>query len=188
MNNPFSKIYESCNSGIVPDFPYLVDIELTNTCNLQCQHCPTGQGTAKREKGFMKGNVWHKVLKELIKYQTPVRFARWGEPTLHRKVYDWIAEAEVLTHLTTNGVLLDIDKILDCGLDSIKFSLHGQDITEKIEALHGRPYTTVYGRPYITVMSYPKMRDLSLPSDTHTKCPEVFGKLSFTSPTIIKLS
>ena len=176
MGNPFSKIYEDCNSGVIPDFPYLVDIELTNTCNLKCQYCPTGQGTAEREKGFMKGNIWCKILKELIEHQTPVRFARWGEPTLHKKVYDWIAEAKgknLLTHLTTNGKLLRVYEVLDCGLDSIKFSVHDYDPSEKIKTLYKSS-----PRPYITVTPYAKMRDLSLPSDTHTKCPEVFGKLS----------
>lgn len=197
MLNPFSEIYEKCNSGTgkeklknLPDFPHLIDIELCNVCNLSCKICPTGQGIVKRPKGFMTGNVFHKIINELSRHKTPIRFVRWGEPTLHPDLYKWIRKAKnkgLLTHLNTNGKELDIDQVCKCGLDSIKFSLHGEDLSEKTELLYHKD-----PRPYMLVTSYEvgveecfadkatvsKIRDLDRPVDNHHECPEVFNKLS----------
>jgi len=174
MDNPFEFAYDLCNSTTEPlTLPYLLDIELTNTCNLSCDKCPTGMGTCKRPKGFMSGNVFHKILSEAT---AAIRFVRWGEPTLHPRLYDWISEAKgkgLLTHINTNGILLDVEEVLDCGLDSIKFSLHGRNVSEKVNSLYERT-----PRPYITVTNYEIMRDLSKPPQKYKPCPEVFCKLS----------
>lgn len=191
MVNPFRELYRKCYfERERRNFPILVDIELCNFCNFACSACPTGQGTINRKQGFMTGNIWCIVLKELASHITPVRFVRWGEPTLHPKVYDWIKEASdhhLLTHLTTNGAKLDIDRIYN--LDSIKFSLHGHPETQFFaRELYKRKI-----RPYITVSSYgcdfigetcadeerrETIRDLSKPSKHYIPCPEVFSKLS----------
>lgn len=151
--------------------------------------CPTGQGTIRRKQGFMTGNVWSIILKELAKHHTPVRFIRWGEPTLHSKIYDWISEAKeygLLTHLTTNGTRLNVQEILDCGLDSIKISVHNivPDRLFELYTSHSRPYISVtdYDELYHIVpadeVRHDKSRDLSKPPEKYIQCPEVFGKLS----------
>jgi radical SAM protein with 4Fe4S-binding SPASM domain len=197
LSNPFSEIYEKCNSGTgkeklknLPDFPHYVDIELCNYCNLSCQMCPTGTGGFRRTQGFMTGNVFYKVLNELSRHHTPIRFVRWGEPTLHRDLYKWIRRAKdkgLLTHLNTNGKILDVDQVCWSGLDSIKFSLHGEGLSEKTELLyHKEP------RPYMTVTAYEgsidgyfaddittgKIRDLDKVAKQYHECPEVYDKLS----------
>ena len=175
MDDPFKHIYDMCNRvKETASAPWLLDIELTNNCNLKCDRCPTGMGTCKRPKGFMSGNVFHKILDkpDVI----AIRFVRWGEPTLHPRLYDWIAEARdkgIITHINTNGILLDVEEVLDCGLHSIKFSLHGQDVSEKIDALYLRE-----PHPYITVTDYETMRDLTEPAKEYKPCPEVFCKIS----------
>jgi len=52
--NKWNSIYSKCNSGTnkdkyanLIDFPRFLDVELTNTCNLNCIMCPTGM------------NKWH---------------------------------------------------------------------------------------------------------------------------------
>ena len=88
--NPFKPIYAECNEGNsrqkidnLPIFPRCLDIELTNLCNFKCLMCPTGTGAHQRKKGLMSDAVFDKIIDEIKKYKTPLRFIRWGEPTLH---------------------------------------------------------------------------------------------------------
>ncbi|MEW6263550.1 MAG: radical SAM protein [Thermodesulfobacteriota bacterium] len=138
--NPFKPIYDICNSGgsnhklvNLPDFPRYMDVELTNHCNFRCLMCWTGTGASRRPKGFMSEQTWQKLLDEIQEHKTPLRFIRWGEPTLHPKYLDFIGQAKrlgITGHLTTNGYLLKesaLEQLVELPLDSIKFSLQGID-------------------------------------------------------------
>jgi MoaA/NifB/PqqE/SkfB family radical SAM enzyme len=138
--NPFKQIYDKCNQGgpkfkleNLIDFPRYIDIELTNSCNFHCLMCSVGTNTTVREKGFMKDEIYYKILNEINEYKTPIRFVRWGEALLHPKLIDYIKAAKkmgIMCHLNTNGSLLDEDKIeelIEIQLDSIKFSFQGID-------------------------------------------------------------
>lgn len=109
-------------------FPYIVDIELTNYCNLKCAFC--GQQNMTRHKGFMSKETFTKVVDECAEYGTPIRLIRWGEPFLHRDIISFCRYAKgkgLPVHITTNGLLIG-DKIrdmVDLGLDSIIFSFQG---------------------------------------------------------------
>ena len=138
MDNPFIPIYKACYTGTGKEklanplpFPRMVDVELTNLCNFQCRICPTGMRTVKRNQGFMTGNIYQKILNELRIYGTPIRFVRWGEPTLHPQLTYFIEQAKkggLLCHINTNGFFMDsefISRILHIPLDVIKFSMQG---------------------------------------------------------------
>ncbi len=138
--NPFSPIYSICNSGTsleklktYPEFPRYLDVELTNHCNFHCLMCPTGNLSQKRKKGYMERWVFNKLLEEVIKHKTPIRFIRWGEPTLHKNFIEFIQLLKkngIICHINTNGKLLNeniIEKLMNLGLDSIKFSFQGVD-------------------------------------------------------------
>ena len=138
--NPFSPIYRACNQGNsqlkfaeLPVFPRLLDIELTNTCNFRCLMCPTGTFAMKRSKGFMDPAVFYKILDEAAPHGAALRFIRWGEPLLHPQLAEFIAAAKergLLTHINTNGSKLNqatMERLVDAGLDSIKFSFQGVD-------------------------------------------------------------
>jgi radical SAM protein with 4Fe4S-binding SPASM domain len=138
--NPFRPLYDLCNKENsewryknLPDFPNFVDLELTNTCNFRCLMCPTGNLSQKRASGFMEDDVYYKILGEIKVSKTPIRFIRWGEPTSHPKMVEFIRAAKkdgVMCHLNTNGSLLNeekIDQLLKIPLDSIKFSFQGVD-------------------------------------------------------------
>ena len=81
----------------------------------------------------MDNNIFDKVLDEIKGYKTPLRFIRWGEPTLHPKMISWIRTARangVICHINTNGYKIDDEMIaafIDIPLDSIKFSFQGVD-------------------------------------------------------------
>lgn len=93
--------------------------------------CPTGNGTLKREQGFIKLPLLEKVLDEAMEHDVPVRYIRWGEPTLHPRFYDVMIETktrDIICHINTNGKSMteELANFLICvGLDSIKFSFQG---------------------------------------------------------------
>jgi MoaA/NifB/PqqE/SkfB family radical SAM enzyme len=138
--SPFKNIYAACNIGNskakladLPDFPRFMDIELTNTCNFRCLMCPTGTHSMKRTSGFMTDEIFYKILDEIQPYKTPLRFIRYGEPTLHQQLVEFIRAANevgCMTHINTNGSKLDrgaIEELIEAGLTSIKFSFQGVD-------------------------------------------------------------
>lgn len=145
-SNPFQSIYEACNAGnskeklaSLPDFPRLLDIEATNSCNFRCLMCPTGNHSMRRKTGFMSDEVYFKIINEIKKTRTPLRFIQWGEPLLHPRITEFLCIAHghgILTHLNTNGSKLSqeiIEELIGSGLDSIKFSFQGVDAKGYLE-------------------------------------------------------
>lgn len=132
--NPFRSIYDSnayklARLSVNVKAPFIVDVELTNNCNLMCKMCARQLMT--RERGFMELDTFARVLDECIKTGTPIRFIRWGEPFLHRKIIAWakkVKEAGLLLHITTNGLIItetQMQELVNMGLDSIIFSMQG---------------------------------------------------------------
>lgn len=136
LSNPFNEIYQSNKfRGVLAhrdkptDFPQMIDIELTNHCNLKCLFC--GQQDMTRDKGFITKELMQKVVNECKEHNTPIRLIRWGEPLLHPEVIDLcrtVKYAGLPLHITTNGILLTENKmfkLLEMRLDSIIFSFQG---------------------------------------------------------------
>ncbi len=134
--NPFRRIYDDegfrgvlKNKKRIRPFPYLVDIELTNICNLKCIFC--GQQVMKRPRGFMSKKVFEKIIGECKQFRSPVRFIRWGEPFLHPKIIEFarLAKCEELpVHITTNGLVItegQMKEMVNIGVDSLIFSFQG---------------------------------------------------------------
>ena len=139
--NELKKIYRTIDSGTarekmanLPIFPKIIEFEITNHCNFSCIMCPTGIGTAKRDRGYMTEEVFGRVISELSGHNVALKFVGQGEPLLHPNAIGFIGKAHkngIITHLTTNGSLLSeemIRSIVDEQiLDSIKFSFQGID-------------------------------------------------------------
>jgi len=134
--NPFRKVYDSErfkavleNKDKLPDFPFLIDLEPTNYCNLKCLFC--GQQAMTRPKGFMPEQVFEKVVQECQENNTPIRLIRWGEPFLHPKIIEFLKYAKskgILLHITNNGLAIKQEQIKDLvelGVDSVIFSFQG---------------------------------------------------------------
>tara|TARA_B100001971_G_scaffold56077_1_gene51143 strand:+ start:129 stop:1094 length:966 start_codon:yes stop_codon:yes gene_type:complete len=134
--NPFRAIYDSerFKSVLVHKdepckFPFLVDIELTNHCNLKCSFC--GQQAMTRGKGFISEGTFQKIIDECSLYNTPVRFIRWGEPFLHEKIIDFCKYAKsknLPLHITNNGLVIkesDMKALIEMDVDSLIFSFQG---------------------------------------------------------------
>lgn len=134
--NPFRKIYDNelfknilQHKDELPNFPFIVDVELTNCCNLKCIFC--GQQAMTRKKGFISEQVLKKVVDECSNYNTPLRFIRWGEPFLHPKIIDfcrYVKSRGISLHITNNGLKLkesDMKSLIELKVDSIIFSFQG---------------------------------------------------------------
>lgn len=113
----------------LPDYPLLLDLELTNLCNMRCLFCGTLAQT--RDKGYMTEDVFNRILEEATLNKIHLRFIRWGEPLLHKDIIKWLKLAVgkgLYTHITTNGSLLNKEissQLVDIELDSIKISFQG---------------------------------------------------------------
>lgn len=134
--NPFDKLYRDenfqnvlKNKDNLPQYPFLVDIELTNCCNLKCLFC--AQQAMDRKTGFMSDETFKKVIDECEQNNIPVRFVRWGEPFLHKNIQSFIKYVKsknLPLHITTNGLVLTdehIKAVIDNEVDSIIFSFQG---------------------------------------------------------------
>lgn len=98
----------------------------------------------------MAENIYSQIINEIAPYKTALRFSRWGEPTLHKKFYEYMTIAKnngIMCHLNTNGSLLNsegINRLLDLKLDSIKFSFQGTDEKTYGEMRYGQSFNKLY--------------------------------------------
>lgn len=129
--DPFLAEYRRCNEGSdkekydnLPNFPFLLEIEITNYCNMSCQMCPTGRGDIKRKRGFMSEETYLGIIGEIEKYKTPIRLIGFGEPLMHHEFWKFVQiakDAGLKVHANTNGVML---REMKAPIDSIKVSVH----------------------------------------------------------------
>lgn len=111
--------------------PRILNIEVTNKCNLRCTICPRKEGDT--EFGFIDIDFLKKIIDEnrsvLSGQAVWLHFS--GEPLLHSdlsKIIKLLKENNIRTMLSTNAVSLDKKKSLDllnAGLDYIVFSFDG---------------------------------------------------------------
>ena len=134
--NYFRKVYDDpafcgilSRKNQVPQFPFLIDVEITNHCNLKCIFC--AHQLMQREKGFMADDIFFKVVNDCAAYGVPIRLIRWGEPFLHPRIIQYVEYAKAAgigVHITNNGLVVrkaQIDELIRMELDSIIFSFQG---------------------------------------------------------------
>lgn len=139
------KNSSSCfEEKLVPSFPQKnMLLEVSNYCNHTCLFCANKKMTRKR--GFLSLELAEKVLKEAYLLGTrEVGFYATGEPLTNPNLAQYIHLAKTIgytyTYLTTNGALLDegkLIKLIEAGLDSIKFSINAGK-KETYARIHGK--------------------------------------------------
>lgn len=150
ITNKFRKIYEMGQfknpfSYDLASFPYILDLEATNCCNLDCVMC--WRQIMKRKQGVMPFAMFKKIADEAAKEGCKgIRLIRFGEPLLNKNIFEMIKYAKskgLLVHMTTNGLLLNdqkIKNILDSKLDSIIFSFQGTNKQEYEKIRNNKNY------------------------------------------------
>ncbi len=89
----------------VPAFPYMLQIEPTNRCNLSCPICPCGRGELQRPPRDMKLSEFQGLIDDMGDYLLFLILWDWGEPFLNRDLPEMIryaAERGIQTATSTN--------------------------------------------------------------------------------------
>ena len=126
--------------------PHILMVEPTNECNLHCPLCPTGAGKLKRPKGQMSFELYQSILSDLDGALSRLMLYNYGEPFLHPRLLDMIAQAhqaEVYTRVSTNGLVfmrsITADDLIASGLDYVRVSLDGAtDATYNVYRVGGQ--------------------------------------------------
>jgi len=112
--------------------PYVLFLDVTNSCNLRCPYCPTG---ARRESGrsrnLMDLAIVRRLMDEMGSYLISVNLFNWGEPMLHPQlaaIIDLCHGRGVFTQLSTNLSIGRGERLVElCGseLDYMMVSISG---------------------------------------------------------------
>lgn len=105
---------------------------MSSHCNASCLYCPHTVYRDVWKNRHLSLTVLEKLLPAIA--NTKLVFLQgWGEPFLNPDIFAMIAlanEAGCQVGTTTNGMLLDgwrMNRLLECGLDIISFSIAGLD-------------------------------------------------------------
>ncbi len=113
-------------------FPYIAIIDITNSCNLRCPYCPTGERRKSgRETAMVDPASVQRLISEMGRYLLSANLFNWGEPLLHPEIASIVKmfhDAGVFTMISTNlniyrnGLYEDL---CNAGLDYVMVSLSG---------------------------------------------------------------
>jgi len=117
-------------------FPRTVRVETTNHCQADCSFCP--RSTIGRAKGFMKQDLFEKVVAECVEGGCRLMHLHgFGEPLLDKQLPERIKLCKRAgiprVKIFTNGDLLKgelAQRLLESGVDEIKISIDGADSKE----------------------------------------------------------
>lgn len=112
-------------------YPQLLNIALTDMCNLGCRHCPRTYDDSIELDQLDPERV-KDIIDEVSPHTAQIQIsAGLGEPLLYRGVFDIIAyakEQNMRVRMMTNATVLDEDKanrLLDLDIDHLAVSLDG---------------------------------------------------------------
>jgi radical SAM protein with 4Fe4S-binding SPASM domain len=111
--------------------PASVGIEITNWCNLKCPECLSGSEMINRPRGFMKEELYEKIISEAGPYLYNINLYFQGEPMLHPQFFRFIELSRKLRlTVSTNGHFLSEEnssKLVRSGVTRLIVSLDGLD-------------------------------------------------------------
>ncbi len=133
-SDPFYSIYSSPgwlrDYDPPRDFPFWLNVELTNRCQLDCFFC--SRQTSRRPLGEMSLDCADLIVRQAAEHQgCALRLTGWGEPLLHPQVGQivrLIKEAGLALKIYTNGLALTpelMDIFIETEVDDLQFSLQG---------------------------------------------------------------
>ncbi len=115
--------------SVIWGYPPTIMIEPTNICNLKCPLCPSGNGTLKRQKGYMDYSLFEKIIDEIKDKILLVLLFNQGEAFLNRnflKMIKYASDNCIYTHVVTNGNSMpNPEDIIKSGINSLTFSIDG---------------------------------------------------------------
>jgi radical SAM protein with 4Fe4S-binding SPASM domain len=115
----------------VESLPYLLNLDVTNACNLACPFCPTGTKQLKRRKAVMDFNSARRIIDKVKSHTLAIRLYNWGEPFLNKDIFRIIRYAadEGLHTMVSSNLSVKIEnlaeKVVESGLDNLRVSIDG---------------------------------------------------------------
>ncbi len=111
-------------------FPPVISIEPTAYCNLHCPECPSGNGDLLRNRGYMKLELFKKILAEISARSFAIQFFFQGEPFLNKQLLEMIRLASakhLYTIVSTNGHFIkeQAASLPSSGLNKLIISIDG---------------------------------------------------------------
>jgi len=126
-----SELYKNIWAHEVQPFPLMLDIEITNACDLECVMCARTV-LMKRPVGFMEFELFKDIIAQSkANGCRTMRFNGQGEPLLHKQFFRMIEHAKsegFVIHATSNGMRLTEERaraMVLSELDRVKFSFQG---------------------------------------------------------------
>lgn len=182
------------------DFPFWVNLEATNQCNLDCLFC--SRQLAVGRKGFLEANLLERIIAEVRNHPgAAIRLTGWGEPLLHPQFTNFVKRikaAGIPLKVYTNGSLLTEDMmkaLVDAGLDDLQFSMQGltpeqyefnrrkasfRTFREKVELAAKVRAQRNSSRPFLSLLTS------VLASELHAASPKLF--IEHWSPLMDKIA
>ena len=161
--------------SIYPPAPASLNIELNNTCNQRCLFCQYHGENAKysihEKPSTIPLDYAKRILEQAIelgigKKELGLYFA--GEAMLYSELPEIVSYAKGLgfpyVFITSNGSLASIDKVkklLEAGLDSIRFSVNAAD-AETYKRYHGKDHFEIVKQNVYDLYQYTTKHDISI--------------------------
>lgn len=131
-------------------YPFKMNVDPGNVCNLKCKACPTGLGTEGRSKGMMSWKTYKKIIDEVGDYLFEIDLYNWGEPFLHKQIFDMIeyAHKKKISAIISSNLNIFNDEICEnivkSQLDLLVVSLDGASQESVITYQVGNNFNRVY--------------------------------------------
>lgn len=112
-------------------YPYLLEIEPSNICNINCPLCPSPGSSITRKKQIMPYDKFVKVIDNARNIIHNVYITGTGEPLLHKDIWKMVryaSNSNLSVSLSTNATLFTkefIEEMLRSGLDKLILSFDG---------------------------------------------------------------
>jgi radical SAM protein with 4Fe4S-binding SPASM domain len=121
-------------------YPFMLQIEPTNACNLGCPLCPVGRNELGRPTEHMSLNTFQGIVDDMADYLQFLLLWDWGEPFMHPELPEMVAYAaarDIRTMTSTNAHFLEDEAYL-CRL----FEAGLSTLIVAVDSLHDESYQT----------------------------------------------
>lgn len=121
-------------------YPFMLQIEPTNACNLSCPLCPVGRNELGRPTEHMSLATFQGIVDDMSDYLQFLLLWDWGEPFMNPQLPDMVAYAtarDIRTMTSTNAHFLEdedyLRRLFDAGLSTLIVA---------VDSLHDESYQT----------------------------------------------
>ncbi|MEZ4601555.1 MAG: glycosyltransferase [Syntrophotaleaceae bacterium] len=121
-------------------YPFMLQIEPTNACNLGCPLCPVGRNELGRATEHMSLETFQGIVDDMADYLQFLLLWDWGEPFMNPQLPDMVAYAtsrDIRTMTSTNAHFLENDEYL-----RRLFSAGLSTLIVAVDSLHDESYRT----------------------------------------------